>query len=101
MMFDEQHKVLQEKKLSRAVFHQFIKNHLPCKVVMEACYSAHYWGRELQQLGYQVQLVPAQHVTPFVRGIRMIVMILWLFLRPVSDLLFVRCRLKLSTNNKF
>ncbi|RVU35580.1 IS110 family transposase [Rheinheimera riviphila] len=68
MMFDEQHKVQQERRLSRAAFHQFIKNHPPCKVVMEACYSAHYWGRELQQLGYHVQLIPAQHVTPFVRG---------------------------------
>jgi transposase len=28
---------------------------------MEACYSSHYWGHD-------VKLIPAQHVTPFVRG---------------------------------
>ncbi len=35
---------------------------------MEACYSSNYWGRELQKLGLEVKLIPAQHVTPFVRG---------------------------------
>jgi transposase len=35
---------------------------------MEACYSSHYWGRELSKLGHDVKLIPAQHVTPFVRG---------------------------------
>ena len=37
-------------------------------VVMEACYSSHYWGRELAKLGHDTKLIPAQHVTPFVRG---------------------------------
>ncbi|WP_371257865.1 transposase [Pseudoalteromonas sp. '520P1 No. 423'] len=40
----------------------------PTQVVMEACYSSHYWGRELTKLGHTVCLIPAQHVTPFVRG---------------------------------
>ncbi len=31
-------------------------------VVMEACASSHYWGRELQRRGYRVKLVPAQFV---------------------------------------
>lgn len=31
-------------------------------VVMEACASAHYWGRRLVALGYQVKLVPARFV---------------------------------------
>ena len=35
---------------------------------MEACYSSHYWGRVFQQMGHTVRLLPAQHVTPFVRG---------------------------------
>lgn len=37
-------------------------------VVMEACYSSNYWGREMTKLGHEVKLIPAQHVTPFVRG---------------------------------
>ncbi len=35
---------------------------------MEACYSSHYWGRFCRQAGHEVKLIPAQHVTPFVRG---------------------------------
>lgn len=35
---------------------------------MEACYSSHYWGRCFQAIGHRVKLIPAQHVTPFVRG---------------------------------
>ena len=40
----------------------------PTTVVMEACYSSHYWGRELSKMSHDVKLIPAQHVTPFVRG---------------------------------
>ena len=39
----------------------------PTTVVMEACYSSHYWGREIAKLGHDTRLIPAQHVTPFVR----------------------------------
>lgn len=35
-------------------------------IAMEACGTSHYWGRQFQALGYQVQLIPAQHVKPFV-----------------------------------
>lgn len=40
----------------------------PAHVVMEACYSSHYWARRFQSLGHEVSLLPAQHVAPFVRG---------------------------------
>lgn len=35
---------------------------------MEACYSSHYWARLFESYGHSVKLLPAQHVTPFVRG---------------------------------
>lgn len=35
-------------------------------VIMEACGSAHHWGRENQKLGHRVVLLPAQHVKPYV-----------------------------------
>jgi transposase len=35
---------------------------------MEACASAHYWGRQLQGLGHEVMLIPAQYVKAYVRG---------------------------------
>ncbi len=35
---------------------------------MEACGSAHHWGRELQKRGHKVILLPPHHVRPYVRG---------------------------------
>jgi transposase len=37
------------------------------RIGIEACGSAHYWGRELSALGHQVRLIPAAYVKPFVR----------------------------------
>ena len=34
---------------------------------MEACGSAHYWGREIMKLGREVRLVPPVYVKPFVK----------------------------------
>jgi transposase len=56
------------KKLKRNELLDFMRQQSPTVVVMEACYSSHYWGRELTKLGHEVKLIPAQHVTPFVRG---------------------------------
>jgi len=36
-------------------------------VVMEACASAHYWGREIMKLGHEVRLIPPIYVKPFVK----------------------------------
>jgi transposase len=34
---------------------------------MEPCSSAHHWGRQLQELGFAVKLIPPAHVKPYVR----------------------------------
>jgi transposase len=34
---------------------------------MEACASAHHWGRELAELGHAVRLIPPAYVKPFVK----------------------------------
>ena len=34
---------------------------------MEACGSAHHWGREITQLGHTVRLLPTLHTKPYVR----------------------------------
>ena len=39
-----------------------------CVVAMEACAGAHYWGREIEGLGHEVRLLPAQHVKAYIRG---------------------------------
>jgi transposase len=56
------------KKLKRHELLDFMRQQVPTMVVMEACYSTHYWGREMAKFGHDVKLIPAQHVTPFVRG---------------------------------
>jgi transposase len=38
-----------------------------CRVAMEACGTAHYWGRQLRELGHEVLLIPPDYVKPFVK----------------------------------
>ncbi len=38
------------------------------EIGMEACASAHYWGRELQKRRYVVKLIAAQFVKPYVKS---------------------------------
>jgi len=34
---------------------------------MEACASAHYWGREIGRLGHEVKLMPPVYVKPYLK----------------------------------
>jgi len=47
---------------------EFISNLKPFPIYMEACYSSNYWARCFNAMEHQSFLIPAQHVTPFVRG---------------------------------
>jgi transposase len=55
------------KKVTRLQFRQFMSEHAPAVVVMEACGSASYWARELIKLGHEVRLIAPQYVRPFVK----------------------------------
>ena len=66
--FNQNMKVISNKRISRAKFITELCKYEPTTVVMEACYSAHYWGSTISALGFDVKLIPAQHVKPFVRG---------------------------------
>jgi transposase len=59
--------VIESQRLSRSAFIAFWHNRAPVRVVMEACGSAHHFGRWLSSLGHQVVLLPAQYVRPYVR----------------------------------
>lgn len=67
-LFTDDIKIVSNKKVSRKKLSQQIAQLNPTTIAMEACYSAHYWGRVFEQYGHTVKLVPAQHVKPFVRG---------------------------------
>lgn len=44
-------------RLSRARFRRFFAEREATTVLMEACGSAHYWGRELEAMGHRVRLL--------------------------------------------
>src|SRR5438034_9902411 len=55
------------KQLRRAQVLAFFSRLPPCLVGLEACATAHYWGRELRALGHEVRLMPAQYVKAYVK----------------------------------
>ena len=55
------------RKLSRGKLLPFLAAHPQTVVVMEACASAHYWGREIQALGHEARLIAPAYVKPFVK----------------------------------
>ena len=59
--------VAYRRRLSRGKLLSFLASQPPCTVAMEACGSAHYWGREIAALGHEVRLVPPIYVKPFVK----------------------------------
>lgn len=61
-------RVHERQRLSRAGFRRFFARRAPSDVLMEACGSAHHWGRELQALGHRVALLPAGDVARYRDG---------------------------------
>ena len=55
------------KKLSRGKLLGLVASQPHCVVAMEACASAHHWGREMIRLGHDVKLVPPVYVKPYVK----------------------------------
>lgn len=47
-------RITERKRLSRPQFERFWSDRLPCRVVMEACATSHYWGRRLRALGFEL-----------------------------------------------
>src|SRR2546428_9053419 len=58
--------VSEQKRLSRAAFMKFCTDQPPATVLLEACGSAHYWGRRLQSIGHRVVLLPPHATRPSV-----------------------------------
>ena len=50
------------KKLSREKVLAFLAEQPRCVVAMEACGSAHHWGRTIRDAGHDVRLIPPVYV---------------------------------------
>ena len=64
---DASGKIVLQKRLRRGQVEKFFARLAPAHVGIEACGTAHYWGRTLRALGHDVRLIPAAYVKPFVK----------------------------------
>ncbi len=64
---NKQGQAILKKQLKRAQMLPYFANLPPCLIGMEACASAHYWARKLEQLGHTVKLMAPQFVKPYVK----------------------------------
>jgi transposase len=60
-------KTVLRRKLQRSEVLAFFKALPPCLVGIEACGTAHYWAREIRELGHEVRLMPPSYVAPYVK----------------------------------
>ncbi len=64
---DSAGQVVLRRQLRRSAVLKFFGKLAPCVVGLEACASAHYWGREISALGHDVRLMPPTRVKPYVK----------------------------------
>jgi len=64
---NERGKKLWNKQLQRKQVLKFFTRLPPCLIGMEACGSAHFWARKLEELGHTVKLMAPQFVKPYVK----------------------------------
>jgi len=60
--------VVLSRKVSRAKLPEVVASLAPTTIAMEACASAHYWGRNWLAAGREVHLINPRFVKPFVKG---------------------------------
>lgn len=61
-------RVLRRKRLARQELLNWVVQHGTGAVAFEACGGSHYWGRKFEELGFEVRMLPAQFVKPFVKS---------------------------------
>lgn len=59
--------VVLRRQLRRGQVEKFFAELPPCKVGIEACGSAHHWGRVIGGYGHEVKLMPPAYVKPYVK----------------------------------
>jgi transposase len=64
---DAEGHVVFRRQLRRRQILRFFQKLGPCVVGIEACATAHHWGREIAELGHEVRLMPAHYVKACVK----------------------------------
>jgi transposase len=64
---DREWHIVARHRFNRRQFAHFLATVSPTDVVMEACGTAHHWGRCAQRCGHTVTLLPPAYVRPYVR----------------------------------
>lgn len=59
---------LAKHKLTRQKLFEFVANHPPCLIGMEACPGSQHLARTFEGYGHQVKLMPAQFVKPYLKS---------------------------------
>ena len=60
-------KVVLRRQIHRGQMRGLFVNLPPCRIGMEACASAHYWGRTLESYGHTVRLIAPHFVKPYLK----------------------------------
>lgn len=63
-----QGRVVRRERLSREQLSDWVVRHFQGVIAMEACGGSHYWARVFEALGYEVRIIAAQFVKPFVKS---------------------------------
>ena len=59
--------VVLQRRLIRSKLISFFEELPRCRIGIEACATAHHWGRRLTELGHEVRLMPPSYVKPYVK----------------------------------
>jgi transposase len=64
---DARGRAVLSRRVKRQQLLDTVANLPACVIGMEACGSAHYWGRAFEQLGHRVKLMSPRYVRPYVK----------------------------------
>src|SRR5215469_18733269 len=64
---DDRGRVVLSRRVTRSQLLEVVASLPPCVIGMEACASAHHWGRAFEKLGHTVKLMTPKYVKPYVK----------------------------------
>lgn len=67
-LFNKHGALKTSRKMKPEAMVEFVAQHPGELICMEACGTAHYWGRKFEAMGYKVFLVPAHIVAMYRSG---------------------------------